>query len=341
VAVPYYVDFKADMLITLKEPWVFNKLYRLALNFCPYVPLDHSPPSLAITQRLQTAFRVLVPTRFAQAELRAAGIGNTVYVPHGVNTEVYRPLEDRAACRRAFFLPEDDFVVGVLAMNRVRKTIPTMLRGYKRFIESNRDVKTHMMLWTNVSPTGPPEESVGIQDIGVNLLPEIMSLGLGEAVRWPNWAEVEEMGGLPEWSPEGGWNLVRLYNCFDVLLLCSGGEGFGMPLIEAQACGVPVVATDYAGGAELVGAGLPVPFSDYMVINAPGTRYALADVDRMAEALTKVMNADRARLARKARAFAERYDWKVVMDRYWRPFLEESELELKPLVRKEGVATWA
>ena len=42
-----------------------------------------------------------------------------------------------------------------------------------------------------------------------------------------------------------GWpeeRMAQLYNAFDVLSLASSGEGFGIPLIEAQACGVPVVS---------------------------------------------------------------------------------------------------
>jgi glycosyltransferase involved in cell wall biosynthesis len=342
VAVGHYVDWKADMLITLKEPWLFNEIYHFAINYVPYAIIDHSPVSPFITSRLHAAFRILVPSRHAQRELRHAGFTDNVhYIPHGVDTQKYRPLEDKAACRKLFFLNPDEFVVGVVAMNRARKMIPQMLRGYKRFREMSPDVKGHLMLWTNVSPARQPEEAFsGVADVGVSLLPEVMQLGLGEAVRWPKWEDIEKIGGLPEWDETGGWDMVKLYNCFDVLLLCSGGEGFGMPLIEAQACGVPVVTTDYAAAPEQVGAGLTVPWSDWVVINTPGTRYVLADVDKMAEALTKIMNADPQKLRKRARDFSLRYDWSKIISDYWVPFLEECEGELKPLVTKEGVRAW-
>jgi len=344
-ALEAYTDWRADLLIALKEPWVFQFLHRYGINLVPYSPIDHSPVSPSITSRLHTAFRILVPSRFAQRELKQAGIDpeKVRYCPHGVDVNIYRDLEERKAdCKRLFFFEPDEFVVGIVAMNRARKLIPRQLRGYKRFIEINPDVKSRLMLWTNVYPSAQPQESpMGVADVGVNLLPEILELGLGEAVRWPDSKLVQE--GLPEWLGEdyrGGWDMVKLYNCFSVLLHCTGGEGFALPLIEAQATGCPVITTDYAAAPEQVGAGLTVKASDYIVINTPGTRYALADIDKMAEALTKIYNTDREKLAKKARKFAERYDWSQVMEKYFKPFLEEAELELKPLITQEEIKAW-
>jgi glycosyltransferase involved in cell wall biosynthesis len=53
-------------------------------------------------------------------------------------------------------------------------------------------------------------------------------------------------------SPE---QMAAMYTAFDVLLAPSHGEGFCVPLIEAQACGTPVIATDFSAQPELVGAG--------------------------------------------------------------------------------------
>ena len=341
-----YVDFGADILVVFKETWNLQELYRQALNFVPYCAIDHSPVSTSLTSRMQTAFRVLTPSRHGQMELRREGIENVHYLPHGVDTKVYRPL-DKAACRKQWFLDEDDFVVLFVGWNRVRKMIPRMLRVYKRFLELNPDAKAHFMLWTRVIPDAAPQESVGVSDVGVNLIPEIMRLSLASGkndVRWfdPNeWSKMYRMGGIPEWDPTGGWDMVKLYNCANALLSTTGGEGFGETLIEAQACGVPVETTDYAAGPEQVGAGYSIPPSDYIIASTPGCRLALVDIDKAAEALTKIYNADRAKLARRARAYAERYDWPTVIDRYWKPFLDECEGDLYPKITKEGVSRWA
>lgn len=342
VAMDNYIDFKADLLVTVKEPWVFNRIFREAMNWVPMCPIDHSPVSAAMTSRLTSAFKVIAISRFGQVELKNKNI-DSVYIPHGCRTEIYKPLdaETKKKCRKLFFLPEDDFIVGIVAMNRARKMIPHMLRGYKRFRDLNPDVKSHLMLWTNVMPRKPPDDiTTGVSDVGVNLVPEIMELRLNEWVVWPNWEQIEKIEGLPEYDPSGAWDMVKLYNCFDVNFLCSGGEGAGLPYLEAASCGVTSIGTDYAGGAEYVGPGITVPWNDYVVVNTPGVRYAMANIDKMAEALAKVCNGNQEKMARKSRVFAERFDWKRIVDEYWKPFLQDCERELYPKISNGVLTSW-
>ena len=347
VTIPHYVDWRADMLITLKEPWTFQHIYNYAMNFVPYAIIDHSPVSPSITNRLHTAYKVLAPSRFAQRELKTAGIDNVVYMPHGVRTDLYKSLEGhKEDCKKQWFLDPDDFTVLIVTMNRIRKMNPNAFRGYKRFLDLNPDVKSHLLFWGDMRPRGGEgvEGAIGggVSDAGVNLLPEVMNLGLGEAITWPDSSMIAE--GVPEWAGDdykSGWDMVKLYNAADVLLFCTGGEGFGLPLIEAQACGVPVVATDYAAGPEQVGAGITVKADNYVIINTPGVRRAITSIDGMAEALTNIMNSDKEKLARRAVRFAERYSWENVIEKYYKPFLEEAETDLKPLITKSGVRTWA
>ena len=338
VAMQRYTDLQADMLITLKEPWVFRRLHREALNFVPIVPIDHQPVSEAITSRLQTAFKVIVPSRFAQWELRNKKI-ESEYIPHGVSLVYKHYPERKVEWRKLWFFDPDEFVVGIVAMNRARKMIPQMLRGYKRFLELNPDIKSHLMLWSDIYPAISPEATAaGVADVGVNLLPEIIRLELGEAVRWPERKIIRE--GIPEWTEEG-WNMVNLYNVFDALLLTSGGEGAGLPFLEAATCGVPGITTDYAAGPEYVGPGYTVPWKDYVIYDTPGVRRPLADVDETARVLTKIMNSDPEKLARKAVRFAENFRWNNIIEMFWKPFLRKCETDLYPHISKVGVKSWA
>jgi glycosyltransferase involved in cell wall biosynthesis len=133
--------------------------------------------------------------------------------------------------------------------------------------------------------------------------------------------------GLPDLK------MVELYNSFDVMMLLTRGEGFCVPLIESQACGVPVITTDFTAPSDLVGAGWKVP--------SIGTRYtpmnsfwAEPDIEAGVRALEECYALWKAKklkeeLAVKARAFAKQYDFDVVYKDHMQPFLERVEDELR------------
>ena len=49
--------------------------------------------------------------------------------------------------------------------------------------------------------------------------------------------------------------MSRMYSSLDVLLHPSRGEGFGVCVLEAQACGVPAIVTKFSAMPEVCGAG--------------------------------------------------------------------------------------
>ncbi|MGD1993981.1 MAG: glycosyltransferase family 1 protein [Anaerolineae bacterium] len=92
-------------------------------------------------------------------------------------------------------------------------------------------------------------------------------------------------------------DLPGLYNAASVLATPSFYEGFGLPALEAMACGTPVVVADRASLPEVVGkAGL--------LVNPE-------DVDHIAQALTRVLTDEalRARMQTLGLAQAARFTW--------------------------------
>jgi glycosyltransferase involved in cell wall biosynthesis len=129
------------------------------------------------------------------------------------------------------------------------------------------------------------------------------------------------LGGFPgEWEGEhpleviretgdrdvflAGWrghdDLPAGLNAADALVLPSVREQFGQVLVEAMACGLPVVAVDAHGPAEIVDGG------------ETGWLVPPDDEDAMAEALVEVVNDEDERRSRGAAAYEAsraRYSW--------------------------------
>ncbi len=337
VAPEYYDKLNADMLITIKEPWNFNTIPNLALNYVPMAIIDHTPLSPHLLSRVTSGFKVIAVSRFGQRELKANKVDSS-YIPHGVEDHYECLWDKKDECAKTWFLDPDAFKIGIVAMNRARKMLPRMFRAIRVFMDANPDIKVQVMFWGSISGIAMDYKPHGVGDTGASLIQEIVSLDLAETIQWPDENAINE--GIPERLPSLGWDMVSLYNSFDVLLHITGGEGFGLPLIEAQRCGVPVITTDYAAGPENVGIGLTVPYHDYVVINSVGTRYALADIDATADALAKIANADKDKLARKGVRFTERYRWDNIMEKHFNPFLEECEADLYPFMSTKGLKTW-
>ena len=118
-----------------------------------------------------------------------------------------------------------------------------------------------------------------------------------------------------------------LYNLFDVFALCTSGEGFGIPTIEAMACEIPVVATDFTTTKEIVldnKAGIAAKVAE-TIIGTYNVQRAIADKKDFADKLQIMFDDENMRkeFGRNGRkAVVEKYSWKVVMPRWVDAFRE-------------------
>jgi glycosyltransferase involved in cell wall biosynthesis len=116
--------------------------------------------------------------------------------------------------------------------------------------------------------------------------------------------------------------MAALYSAFDVLANPSYGEGFGIPVIEAQACSTRVIASGWAASADLVAEDgwllQGIPFWD----EPQKAFFQIPLVDSIVGALVEAHGVDRGP-SKVARDFASQFDADKIWKWYWLPFFRE------------------
>ncbi len=308
----YSKRVKADVAITLIDAWVQEPdALPPDVRWVPYFPIDHDPVPPLVLEKVRKAFARIVYSRFAEAQMKAAGI-DCFYVPHMVDTEALYPV-DKAEAREALSLPQDKFIVGMVAANKgypSRKSYPECIEAFAKFAEK----VPNAMLWLHTNPGG--NDGMG----GVEITSLLNLFGLKDKAFLVN--PTEYNSGLDD-------NFMRnLYSSFDVFLNPAMGEGFGVPIVEAQACGTPVISGNWTSQTEVC-----CDPSLNVAISEANREFTLQlsfqyrpHPDAICDRLMRVYEMDEVDcdlLSQKCRAFAvENYAADMVTEKYWLPVLD-------------------
>jgi glycosyltransferase involved in cell wall biosynthesis len=190
---------------------------------------------------LVEAIQVLNPYMLDYCKAINSGRTNVdiVYAPPGLDTKLFQPITDRQ-------LVVDQYILCVGRLDDPRKNICLLLQAFHLLPPS----LSHLKLIT--AGAHPPQEYWSL----------VESMGLQERVSHVMQPEMSE--------------LIKLYQQATVFALPSVEEGFGMVIIEAMACGVPVVATRCGGPDSIITDGK----DGYLV--------PMNDAPAMADAITRL-----------------------------------------------------
>lgn len=302
--------FGADIMISLMDAWVMQPETLGTTRYCPWYPVDMQPLPPPVAAKVSQAFQPIVYSKFGERMSQAAGL-DTRYVPHGCDTKSFKP-KSKSVAREQLGWPQDRYIVGMVAANKgtpSRKAFPQNLEAFAQFKKTHPDALLY--LHTN--------QSLHAEMQGVNLPELCMCLGIGDSILFAD-PYILTLGFNEE-------HMVNVYNAMDVLLAVSMGEGFGVPILEAQSCGTPVIIGDWTAMPELLFAGWAVAKEDADKWWTPLAAYQF--VPRI-PAITACLEQAYAHsgsdiLAHNAREGAKAYDADRVTEKYWKPVLAEIE----------------
>jgi len=301
------------LLMTLFDVWVLksDSLKELK-NIASWVPIDHQPaPPDVLDWCARDNVKPIAMSKFGSRMLNIACIDH-LYVPHAIEP-VFKPTETVALAdggkmtgRKFMGWEEDRFVISMVATNKgsqpARKAWAENILAYSIFAKDHPDA----VLYLYTEPMGAMS--------GINLIQLLDACGVSSD-KYKIVDQYAYRHGMPQ-------NLMAaMYTASDVLLACSMGEGFGIPVIEAQACGCRVIVSNFTAQPELVGDGWTVEGQPWWDA-AQKSWFFTPSVPDIVNALKSAYDAPRSR-SQDAITHALGYGADQVFEQYWKPTMKE------------------
>lgn len=311
-------NLRADIIISLFDVWaiVDNNIPK-GLGWYPWFPVDHEPIPPAVSAKVRRSDKGITMSRFGLRMAQQVGL-DTYYVPHGVDTKIFKPT-DREAARKFVDWPDGKFVVGMVAANKgfpPRKAFYQQILAFAALRKKHDDVMLY--LHTDDGTHGGD---------GVDLIEycQVLGLTVGHSKGKGGNYDVLVCDQYTYLIGHSDEYMKAAYNAMDVLLMVSMGEGFGIPLIEAQACGCPVITGEWTSMDELCLSGWKVKKKDADPFFTPqGSFQFVPRPDIVAEKLFEAYEMRGSLEYReRARKAAQKYDADHIAEKYWKPVLED------------------
>ena len=278
-------DPHGGTLFSLMDVWVLPPKQCSSFDMVCWVPVDHDPVPPGVRGFLAQSHAIpLAMSRFGQNQLADL---DPLYCPHAVDTSVLKPM-GRELARAKLGIGQDRYMIGQVAANKgnpSRKSLVAVLQAFAEFRQRHEEA----LLYLHTDMTG--EVSQGV------FLPAVI-----EALGIPDDAIAHPDPYTMHYKPLRTDQMALVYSAMDLLVNPSTGAGFEIPVVEAQACGVPVVVTDFTAMPEVCGAGWKIGGSRFW--ESQRSWWMLPNVRELHDAMEdcyQLSSADREALSVKAR----------------------------------------
>ena len=320
-------DFKADVVFVMLDlfvldPNILAQAQQQGIKIIPWIPIDQEPVIPGILNNLKYVYKILTFSKYGQETLEKEGYASRLIL-EGVDTGIFKPM-DKQEVRTKLGIPQDVFLFGMIGANKEnppRKGYQEAMEAFAMFAKNHPEARLFVHS-QQINPGGGFPVSEFAHHLGIS----------------------DKMMYMDQYKASYGsdsYQIAKEINSFDVQLHPSMTEGFGMLVVESQACGVPPIINRTTSMPELViedKTGYICETGKKWWRNSQGYIY-FADVpslhDKMEKAYTDLKNPKtKESIAKKARQnILDNYNIETIVREDWNPFLESLQEEI--LVKKE------
>jgi glycosyltransferase involved in cell wall biosynthesis len=318
-----------DIYIATQDIWgvdfALEKKWFKKITSVIWTTLDSLPLLPTAVDKADKIDNYWIWSNFAVKALHELNHKHVKQVSGVINEKDFYKLEDgkRKSLRERFKIPQDAFVIGFVFRNQLRKSVPNLLEGYKKFKEKNPEAKTFLLLHTHFSEGWEIErltKEYGLRKEEI-LTTYVCKNCLNYEVKPFTKQDIDcnlcqTKSSQVTTQPQIGVDekqLNEVYNLMDVYChpFTSGGQE--IPIQEAKLVELITLVTNYSCGEDMCvpeAASLALDWAEY---REHGTQFIKASTypESIAKELTKVLKMtveERRLLGSKAREWtAENY----------------------------------
>jgi len=333
-------EVKPEILIHMRDNWILdgnfsNMAYDLyswcvgaGVKLILYSPVQSDYLPMSLINVSNKCEHLITMTDYGKQRFLERGFTTDKidFIYHGVNTETFHPRteEEKSDCKLHFGFNRRKKLIGYIAANiDYRKNTPAALQILRQMIDKRGD-NYQLILWT--------------EPRAYYALGEWMDkLHLTEE-------QVRFSGMTKNWgSPEEEMSI--LYGAMDCYLNTSTSEGFGIPILEALASGVPVVSSDLPVLREIYGDAINYVFSSPDIYVPWGATEMNIDINDAVSTVNLALDLkDHPHLYKRIKKgveLAQQYTWERAAEQMEAIIQKVAKLETKhALTLSQGTDDW-
>jgi glycosyltransferase involved in cell wall biosynthesis len=281
------LDFQPDIVFDVRDYWMnsyqqFSPL-RPFYHWILMPTVDSAPQQEEWIDTFLHADAIFTYSDFGRDTVLQQSNNKIKYInttSPGVDLQTFNLIGDKKSIKQAFGLKDDSFIIGSIMRNQKRKLMPELFVSLKKLLEKfekendPRGKNTYLYLHTSYPDAGwDMPQLLKEYKVGNRVLftysckncsyfapclyqhPVSFCPRCGQkAFSMPNVS-----------SGVTSQVLSTIINSFDIYVQYAICEGFGMPQVEAGACGVPVASVDYSAMNDVVRKlnGYPIKIGQY------------------------------------------------------------------------------